>query len=497
MFVFIKNIQIHQFVTDYLSTGIYNSGIDSISSYANFYVYFAFLVIIIGSGILAYLLRYKDKPYASYIFILLVNLITFVFFIYANNYFSYTAVKGFELVSAKVVKDLLFISMIPYYPMLFILIIRSIGIDLKNFGFQEDKDFVQVDDADNEEVEVAVGFDKDRFIRQIKNKFRLLKYFFLEHKYSLSIVFGIVLIIFVFNFYQHFYVVNRIYKLGEAFKSNDYKITVNNSYLTDKDYAGNLVSEEGRYFILIDISLGNLRNSKRDFNIENMLLYIDNDYYVPTIRFNNHFVDMGNLYDNKSIPSKANISYLLVYEINEPSDKANFLLKYQDLTSKDNKMIRVKIKVLDISTFKNKGEESLGSIFNVPINIDESVVFSIDDYQALDKVNYTYQQCYVNNCPIYQSTVVAGESKKIIYLKGNYGDYTTREFLEFLNRYGKIRYKVGEKYLITNIKFAVSRNYNGNYIYLVVPDVVTNADRIDLMFTIRTYQYFYQIKGGV
>lgn len=494
-YVFINNLRLHGFVKEYVSTGIYNDTIASVSSYINIYTYIAFIVIIVGSGVLAYLLRYKDKPYASYVFILIANIITFAFFIYTNNYFTYNVVKGFDLVSAKVVKDILFISTLPYYPMIFLLLVRSIGIDLKSFGFQEDKEFVQINEEDNEEVEVQVGFDKDIFIRKFKNKFRHLRYFFFEHKVPLLAVFSVVFVIFCFNFYRYFYVTNRIYTMNERFKSNNYQITVKNSYLTDKDYAGNVVSENGRYFVLIDINIRNLLNISRDFNIQNMYLYVDNDYYVPTIRFNNNFVDMGNLYDGKSIKKLDTVSYLLVYEIDKPKDNSNFLLKYQDLNSTDNKLIKVKIKILDISSFKNKGESKLGSEFNVPINLNEKVNFTINDYQLLDSVNYTYQQCYVNSCPIYQGVITAGANNKVIYMKGNYGSYTTREFLAFLKRYGKIRYKIGEEYRYVNIKYAVNTNYQGNYIYILVPKEVSDASMVDIAFTIRTYQYFYRLKG--
>ena len=42
-----------------------------------------------------------------------------------------------------------------------LLLVRSIGLDLKKFGFNEDKEFLETDEADREEVEVEVAFDKD------------------------------------------------------------------------------------------------------------------------------------------------------------------------------------------------------------------------------------------------------------------------------------------------------------------------------------------------
>ena len=494
-FVFYQNTQIHQFVKDYLATSVYNPTIASIDSYANGYVYLAFIAIMVISAILIYLLRYKDKPYASYVYILIANFITFAFFLYTDNYFTYKAIEGYNLVAIKVVKDLLFISTLPYYPMIFILLIRSIGIDLKNFGFQEDKEFAEINEADREEVEVQVGFDKDRFIRKVKYYFRHFKYFFFEHKVPLLIVFGIVFIIFSFNFYRYFYVDNRIYNMNEVFRSNDYLISVNHTYLTDKDFSGNVVSEKDSYFILVDLSIENLLSISRNFDIDKLLLFVDNDYYVPTTRFNAYFTDMGNLFIGKELDANKKISYLLIYEVPKPKDDANFLLKYQDVGGSDGKLIRVKIKVQDISTFKQKGNANLTEEFTIPLNLNEKVTFNINNYSLVDSINYTYQQCSPNSCPIYQTTVTAGAGKKILYMRGSFGDSTKQEFLDFVLKYGKVRYQINGEDRLVDVKYAVNRAYYGNHLYLIVPDEIVNVQNIELVFTIRTYQYFYKLKG--
>lgn len=494
-YVFYKDLQIYQFVKEYLATSIYNPTIDSISNYASPTVYLAFIAVIIISFILLYLLRHKDKPYASYVYILVVNFITLCFFLYTKNYFTYQVVKGYNLVAIKIVKDLHFISTLPYYPMIFILIIRSIGIDLKSFGFQEDKEFIEISESDREEVEVQVGFDKDKWIRKMKYRLRQIKYFFLEHTIPLTIVFVIVLSIFGYNFYHYFYVENKVYSMNEGIKSNNYLLEVNRTYLTDKDFSGNIVSNSGMYFILVDLKIENLLTISRNFDIEKMLLFIDNNYYVPTTRFNSYFTDMGNLFTGKSLKEKEKTSYLLVYEVPKPKENANFLLKYQDLSGKKSKLISVKMKIQDISTFKDKGSSSLKNSFTIPINLDEKMTFQLDSYELLDSVNYTYQQCSPNSCPIYQGTISGGNGKKVLYIKGSFGDSTKQEFLDFMTKYGKIRYKINGEYKLISIQYGTNKSYRGNYLYFMVPEEIVNAENIEFVFTIRTYQYFYKLKG--
>ena len=52
LFSFYSVSKFHQFTKNYVQTGIYNSQIDAISNYVNFYVIIAFIVIFIISSIL-------------------------------------------------------------------------------------------------------------------------------------------------------------------------------------------------------------------------------------------------------------------------------------------------------------------------------------------------------------------------------------------------------------------------------------------------------------
>lgn len=495
IFVFSKNQQIYQFVKEYLITSSYNPTINSINNYANILVYLAFIIILIITAILIYLLRYKHKPYLSYIFIFVANLITFIFFLYTDNYFTYQILGGYNLITVKIVKDLLLIGTLPYYPMIFILLIRSIGIDLKSFGFQEDKEFASINEEDREEVEVQVGFDKERLIRKIKYYIRHTKYFFLEHKFSLTIISIIMTLLISFNIYHYFYVENRIYAMNESFKSNNYRLKVKNTYLTDKDFAGNIISREGKYFVLVQLEIENLITSTRNFDIEKMLLYIDNDYYVPTTKYNIYFTDMGNLYEDSTISPKGKATYTLIYDINKPKEKSNFILRYQDLTNKDSKLIGVKMKVLDISAFKDKGKKIFPNSMTIPINENENATFKIFTSEFLSSTTYRYLQCLPDTCPIYEQEIKAPNNYKIWYLRGNFGDYSTKEFLSFLEKYGKISYQKDNTVKNIKINYAVTRDYQGNHIYILVPNEVAKADIVDLVFTIRTYQYTYRMKG--
>jgi len=488
-----KILSLYSFVKDYLNLGIYNLTLYPIASYINSYLYISLILILIISCILIFLLKKKDKPFITYVYIAILALVTTILMLYVNNYFTYTAVKEFNRQMVLLIRDLVLINSLFYYPIIFILIIRSLGIDLKKFGFYEDEAFISAGEEDREEFELDVAFNKERYIRIIKNKIRYTKYFFLEHKLPITLIIVIMVLMSGYNFYKYLYVENKIYTQNETFTSNYYKIKINNSYLTDKDYTGNIVSSKNRYFIIIDADITNIA-ADRSFDATKLFLYIDEDYYLPTSRFNKSFSDMGTAYDkDKIIPYGQTQNFILIYEIEKPKKDANFLLKYQEVYSENKKLVRVKIKVLDISAFKEKGNTTLNNELSVPINLDKEYKLNISNYEVTKDKEYTYESCYLYDCPIYEKTLTASNGKTLLFLKGNVGT-TQQEFLTFIKKYGKVRYIVDGNEYLENVSLKITK-YRGNYAYLEVNEQINNASSIELVFTVRTYQYIYKLKG--
>lgn len=494
IFILWKNLDLYSFVKNYISTGIYNTMLDSISNYVNIFTSLSFVLIFIISGILAYLLKYKNKPYLAYIFILINNLVTFVLFLYTKYYFTSTITGEFDLTGLLVLRDLIFISTLPYYPILFLLTIRSIGIDLKKFGFGEDKDFININEEDREEVEVEVSFDKNKLIRQIKNKIRLTKYFFLEHKFSVSIISVIVILLAAFNVYRYVFVENKVYRPNQNINKDGYNLVINNTYLTDRDYTGNIINDNVSYLIL-ETTITNNTSYTREFDANKFYLYIDNSYYLPSDRFNNHFADMGKLYtEGKTLKANETLKLFFVYEIKKPTKKSNFLLTYQNSNVNKNAS-RIRIKVVDISKFITKATSKLTEEIEIPVNQNKKWNFSIPNYQITDSITYRYQECNTTgNCPIYESTLTNKANKTILYFKFDVENDTKNDFLAFLKKYGKVRYTINGITKEQKIKYQVSK-YRGNYVYLEVSNELKEASSVELCLTVRSYQYFYKLKG--
>lgn len=487
-------LKLYSFITDYLNTGIYNITLDPISNYINVYTYLTLFLIILVSGILIYLLRRKEKPVKAYFYAIGTAILTLILFIYVHNYFTFIVSKGYNEQMARLIRDLVLINSFFFYPAILVLLIRFLGIDLNSFGFKEDKDIL-ASEEDREEVEVEVTFDKYKYIRQFKNKLRYSKYFILEHLYAIIPITVVVLLVIGFSTYKYIFVENKVYKENQTFNSNGYSIKVNRTYLTDKDYAGNTVSSQSRFYVVIDTSIKN-NYYEREFDYSNLTLYVGNEYYLPTLMYNKSFSDLGKPYEkNDSIARNKTKNYIFVYEVTKPDEKANFLLKYQDYDSKEKKQIRIKLRMLDISKFVKRDTVSLGETLKVQMNDDLYHEFKLSNLEIVDRKAYTYESCDANyNCPMVQKDAVAAKNKKIVFFKIEENNRTTNEFISMLNRYGKIKYIVEGKEYVENIKIKVN-NYKGNYAYLETSDLIENANKITLVFTVRTNQFFYNLKG--
>ena len=493
VFALTRVMKLFSFIKDYLNTGIYNVTLDSISNYINVYTYLTIILIIIISSILLYLLKRKEKPVKAYIYVIGMSVLTLILFIYIHNYFTFTAPKGYSTQMARLIRDLVLINSIFFYPAILVLLIRFTGIDLNSFGFREDKEIL-ADEEDREEVEVEVTFDKHKYIRQLKNKLRYSKYFILEHLYVIIPIFALSIFIVGYNTYKYIFVENRVYKQNEVFYSNGYDIKINRTYLTDKDYAGNVISSKSRFYVVVDASIKNY-SVDRSFDANKLSLYIDNEYYLPTLIYNKSFADLGKPYEKKDIiERKKTKNYIFIFEVTKPSDKANFLLKYQDLGSEATKQIRIKLKMLDISNFVKRDTVSLGEKLKVQMNDKLSYEFSLSNLKIDNTQTYTYQSCDASyNCPIYETTTTASPNKTLIFFKVN-GNKTNKEFINMLSKYGKIKYIVNGKEYSENIKLKIT-NYRGNYAYIETSDMIKDANKITLVFTVRTNQFFYNLKG--
>lgn len=493
IFIFVKNTQFINFVKEYMQTGIYNVYGEPVSNYASFFAYFSCVLIIVGSAILIYLLFFKKKPRLLYYVMITIYLFTIISFAFGASYFNNIGGGLINVTKIRLVLDLLRISLYPQYLMLILIGIRAVGLDLKKFGFQNDDEFLQIKNEDNEEFEFEVKFDKADLKRNVKGKFRNLKYYYLEHKTYLNmyILLG-TLIIFSVVMYQMF-VVNRVYREKDIFKANSYSIKINKSYVTNKDLEGNVI-EKNKAFIILDVSVKNLGVS-RTIDVEKFLIMNNNAHYVPNLKYNNYFKDLGKTYQKQELKPNGEFNFILVYKVDKKFLNSKYGLFYQEIKGPLNtKLKKVIIKPKDLSKIDNTNDKTLGQPINISIDT-KNYNLTMTDYNILGSVNYYYEKCYIHNCPIVEGNVLASNGMKILKIAYESEDLDGFNFLDFLTRYGKIIYidNSGESKEIDIIK-AVKNKYVGNEVYITIPSEVEGSTGIILNMKIRNQEINYKLR---
>ena len=306
-------------------------------------------------------------------------------------------------------------------------------------------------------------------------------------------IFVFVVLLAGFNIYRYAFVENKVYHPGETLSVNGLAITTHESYITNRDYTGNIVNKD-RYFFILDATIANKTSREVRFDPNNFYLYIDRDYYVPTDRYNLSFADMGTLFKKgDKIEAASSKDWLFVFEIAAPTEKSEFLLTYQTLSLAHHPK-RISLSTRDISGFIEKGSASLKETLKVPINLNQEWNFTFRDLEIADTIRYRYEQCNPTTCPVLERDMTSKAGNTILHLKMNFEEGTKAQFLAFVQKYGKVRYKVGDTYKEESIRYPVD-TYQGKHLYLVVSNDIKNAESIELYFTVRSYQYIYKIKG--
>ena len=185
-------------------------------------------------------------------------------------------------------------------------------------------------------------------------------------------------------------------------------------------------------------------------------------------------------------------NYHIIFKIKKPSKDDNFLLRYENVLN-DN-LIRIKLKIQDISSFIEKDSKKLGEELTVPLNLNEDYKIKFNKYELGNSFNYNYVSCdRFNNCPVLTGSLTAPNNKKLMYISFSTINKSRKEIINFIKKYGKVRYIVNDKVKEERIKSNIDVNYYGNYLYYTLNNEIVNASSIEFVFTVRSYQYIYKI----
>ena len=123
IFIYYKTSQLTGFINEFTKYLSYDPELEPITQYTSLLFYIAVILIIAIVITLIVLLKRKNKPWKSYIILLLTYFAVFLIFSYTQSYFS----KG-ELATsapARAIHDFLFLATLPQYVSFIVLFFRE------------------------------------------------------------------------------------------------------------------------------------------------------------------------------------------------------------------------------------------------------------------------------------------------------------------------------------------------------------------------------------
>ncbi len=492
-FIYYKCMQTRSFVVEFLQLETYDAYYEPITKYASVLALIALIVVIGLSLVLVVLLQHKKKPWKLYLVPFVTYIFIFLVFILTISLFSgYSSDSGTTGIRA--IKDLLFMGTIPQYFVFLILLIRIFGVDLNKFDFKSDQEYLELSNEDREEIEINVDIDKDSFKRIFKKLKRNLGYFYQEHRFIVNVFVSILVVVFITSIYKLVFIVHKSYKQGDAIETNGYTININHSYFTNKDYRGEVISKSSD-FVILDLTIKN-NAYERDVDLNRFHVMNGTENYGQTHKtYANDFKDLGNTVDKLTLKNEQSKRFILIFKVKKGLNPKKFVLYYQELEHDRPYLRKIKLKMLDYSKIEKSKTKVLREEENVQIG-DEELSFSIEDISLVSQTTYHTWVCSSrNSCHSISNDLAARQGKLILQIFFASPTLTGKDFVDFSKEYGKIVYIDSKgKRRVTSVVNALNKNYNGNYMYLDVPQSLQEASEIRLVYTVRNKKHVYRLK---
>lgn len=492
LFLAYKIFDVNAFVNEFMKLGVYDLYADPITKHITFIMSLSIIVMVVGSLSLLLLLRYKGKPWKLYLvpFITYLSLF-FVLGIIKSFFGTYTV--DVDTANLRFSRDLLAIFAIGQFPVIGIFIMRTFALDINKFNFNSDEEFLQLSEADREEIEISFDIDVNSFKRLYRRLLRNLSYFYKEHKKISRLVIGIISIILLFNMYTFVFVTHRSYKENDFYHYHGLDIRVSNSYITNKDYGGNEISKDNN-FIIVEFIVENNTDESIKLDMSSFHLKAGNKDYITTeSTYGKEFYDLGKTYSKvRKFNPEEKTKFIVIYKADKKIRKGRFVLYHQE--KDDNNILRkISLNIKDISKMGDMVNNKLGDDVDVSMaGVDDKI--SIESYSYQPSINYSARKCYAGECRAEEEYMEASDGEKILVLDLSSSVWEAKNFIDFFKMCGKIDYKDSSGLSRQlDIDFAVKNNYLGKVVYLRVPDEVSSSKDVKIVFTLRNRRFSYKL----
>ena len=456
--------------------------LDAINYVNQFYMVAVVLSIIICICIYI-LLRYKKKPRLLYILLIGLYVIvpTLISLSYGVLEIIYSSVMDTKTIL--LYRDLFRILILFQYASIVVVLFRGLGFDIKKFDFAGDLIDLNLTEHDMEEIELSIG-EAHGVDRKIHRRVRELKYYYLENKVFISIFFLIVIVASIVGIVLNVEVINKKFKEGETFSLGNYQLMVSNTFVTSRDVHNNdFLLDNGHTFVVVRMLMASSGTSK--FNTSGMLLRIGNKNYSSDSKYASRFSDLGYAYrDNRKVKGQG--SYIFIFDVDSSLIHNDMILDYAGEKT-------VMLSPIFLDEVNKETEYHVGDTINFSSSPLGRGNFAITEVDIKEKFSYAYEYDVMGKKNTANLTISSSDNNIVLFLKiksSLFGDYTD---YSFLNEFGKLKYKIDDDVLTSNVSDKTPKSYGGG-VYLAVDKDISQASKIWYEIIIRNCKYKYYIK---
>lgn len=502
IYVMYSSSAILSFFNEYLNSTLVLINHDVVTTLYSNFLYISIIFIFVITIIILVLLLFKNKPVKFYFFNILTYIFTFTIIIISKNILSTLEISLIEVKTLKLIQDLVLMTIMVQTIACIMTAIRATGFNIKKFDFAKDLEELDIEEKDSEEFEVNFEFETDRYLRKFNKIIRYIKYIYIENKYLFSIIVSLLIGIVCIIIYLNQTIYNKVYKENETLKTLDFYFNIVESYVTDKDYKGNVIDKDYS-FVISKIRVRTLGSKNKTLPTARIALNVNEHNIYPSTDYKNEFSDLGNYYNNEEV-SNSFSEYLLVYKIPNSYVDANMKIYFFDTNLKT---IRVKIVPKKIDENIKENYYILGDNISLENSIFKNSNINILNYELNSTFDNTYNYCITDSECILSHELIkprlnTNYDKVLLKISGNYNIDESLSIIKpqklyyLLEKYGSIIYNLDSKeYTVANLNEVLpNKVINKNVIYFEVPSNIINASEIKLKIKFRNMSYIYTLK---
>ena len=503
-YLFVKTYNIYSFFDRYVDN-VFSALSDALPT--NYVTVFMFLVsiIIVSFSLAMYLLmKQKKKPKAFYVWSCAYYVVYFISTIVYFMIFKNIEIRSISIQSAMIIKDITLILFLPQIVFLIMSLIRGVGFDIRKFNFSKDLKELNVEVADSEEFEFVLGVDSYKYFRFLRRKLREFKYYVLENKFMFTIITGLLTGIFLIVVIVNYTVFRRSYSVNQKFTVNNIKMTLNNSYLTNLDFNGNII-EKDKYYVVSNFTFTNDTGTSTVIDLTKYSLKTKERSVYPILSKNENFVDLGAGYSKERIIPGNSENYILVFEISKKEISRKYKLDIINSVEYSPGSLNAKTKRIGLKPKKGIKLQEEGSYkLNKKVELNESVLdnsyIELTSAKNQNEFLYKYETCVRANCSDVTDIITADytRGKTLLVIKGKVSldenssfELNKKNRKTFFDAFAKIKYDNN----ISDVKDLTPETLENQSIHILeVDDGIANASTAEMLLTIRNKRYVIGLK---